>query len=392
MASVTRTVRIRARNGGMRYTASDFAAQARASRFTGSPYGGAETGLDEAQMQVLIDATTLKQRIACGEFGSKSSKEGKAAIAAEKSRLLGQLNAIDSAKGSGSWGGRRHRPLAYVPFFNKKGQLQVPNEFAIQARYNKSYRGNATKATGHALLSLFGRKHMAILGFVTRDSDKRTGRMNWAPGGMRTYRKSGSGGPRGSTKAIAFYTPASGRKEIAITAKSRSRLQQLLVNTTGAAGGGIVAFRQGPMWGTAFECAIPNARGLAPGERIRAICSPSGARYAITSGSKACGKMPVGLNDSALGAVRAAARARSRQQSAAKRRAQGIQAGGVSSLGRSLGAVGGGGGGGFSSAPVVAAPVFLDLTQPGMDVDGSGMQLRSGRNVRARPASVAFGN
>jgi hypothetical protein len=359
----------------MRFTASDFAAQARASRFTGSPYGGAETGLDQAQMEVLIQATTLKQRIACGEFGSKSSKMGKAAIAAEKSRLLGQLNAIDSAKGGGNWGQGRHRPLAYVPFYNKKGQLQVPNEFAIQARYNKLYRNNATKATGHALLSLFGRKHMAILGFVTRNSDKRTGQMQWTPGGMRLYATSGKRGPRGSTKAIAFYTPASGKGEIAITAKSRSRLQQLLVNTSGAAGAGIVAFRQGPAWGSAFECAIPNARALAPGERVRVIATSAGARFAITAGAKACGKMAIGLNDSALGQVRAAARARARQQSERKRRAQGAQAGGVSSLGRRLGAVGGGA---VSQAPVVAAPVFIDLTQPLQ----AGVQTRAMRRRR----------
>jgi hypothetical protein len=280
-----------------------YAQAAAASTWSGAAYGKAEVGISTAEMAVLINATMFRQRVKNGEF------VGKAAQNAARDALIAQLNAIDSRVAGIRSGRGRHRPLAYVPYFNSKGALQVPNEFKIRqgTQTRTSSLGIAyTRGAGHRLMPIFGRKHMAILGFVTRAIRGSKGKLDWSAGSMRAYASRTSTKQRVSKKAIAYYMSAGG-KRVAITSKSRSRLAQLLVNTQGAAFGGAIPFQWGPARGAGFDAPIPNARAVADGERLRTVQSRTGPRYAIAKAMSTGGRSAariVGLsaaNRSALG-------------------------------------------------------------------------------------------
>lgn len=297
--------------GGRRATGAQqraFADGARNSTWSGQRYGGAEVGINASQMAVLVEATLYRQRVKNGEYVGTQAQT-------KKRDLIAALNQIDATLGMGGRG--RHRPLAYVPYFDSKGALQVPNEFKIAQRYGKRY----AKATGHKLISLFGRKHMAILGFVTRNVvNQRSGQLDWTPGGMRAYARRSGGGNRVSTKAIAYYTSAGG-KRVTITAKSRSRLAQILVNTGGTAFGGAIPFQWGPAQGARFESPIPNASQPADGERLRTVQSRTGPRYAIvgvmSTGGRSAARI-VGLSDANRRALGMAVPNRARSRAASR--------------------------------------------------------------------------
>ncbi len=167
----------------------------------------------------------------------KAGKMGKSQWAQAKSAHIANMNAIDGVSGIGNFSkqvgsgrisGTRLRPLTYVPEYNSRGKLEIPNSDILSLKMSERGRSGPKVRQG-GLMALFGRAHMAILGFVTRDKVGGRSRFNYAPGNMRAFR---AGGRRGDTgpRAGTYGYWLGGRTRVAVTRNTTSRIQQAAAN------------------------------------------------------------------------------------------------------------------------------------------------------------------
>lgn len=291
-----------------------WAASKRASTFSsGRPIGRAQVGLSNEEMVLLRDVMLLVPLY-------KEKKIGKAEFESLRSQYIGQLNNLDrtlltrwqpsQANRSRGFNGqaptvRSWRPMAYVPYWDGR-KLKLPNEFVINNRLRKSYN----KASGHKLMAVLGAQHLAMMGFATRPRDS-TGAMSFSVGNIRPYAKRVRTGPVVNTKTFGWYRSASGSM-VSITARSKSRLAQLVFNTGGGVNG-LPAFvpngrfqpytdKSGSTISSPgqFLSPDPGARGLGQGEFVRRVAGRDGvARYVIggAPASRASGARGYGGSD-----------------------------------------------------------------------------------------------
>lgn len=124
-------------------------------------------------MQALIEATLLLPKVKVGAMTRSEYKS-------EKARLLPILAQMDAAHSAGrrqsrgnvaaGGGVAYHRPMVYVPAFNHKGSLQIPAQYNVGRQISNSFGTYRVEGkTKGALMMLFGVKHCAVIGWVTRD-------------------------------------------------------------------------------------------------------------------------------------------------------------------------------------------------------------------------------
>lgn len=180
------------------------------------------------------------------------------------------------------------KPWVYPPYYNGKGEFVIPDQTRVAERLR------AGKDVGHKRVMLLGEKHLAMIGFVTRD--KVNGKMDLgAP--IRLY-KSLKGRQRElGDNTYGRYQNAAGNW-VAVYAGSEGRIAQLAAR--GAPGA--PPFQPNPKFTGEYRferttSTRPGPRGtrvtyrtdvLADDEQIRLIQTKTGPRYAVikVGGSK----------------------------------------------------------------------------------------------------------
>ena len=180
------------------------------------------------------------------------------------------------------------KPWVYPPYYNGKGEFVIPDQTRVEERLL------AGKDVGHKRVMLLGEKHLAMIGFVTRD--KVNGKMNLsAP--IRLYRSTKGMQRELGENTYGRYQNAAGNW-VAVNASS-DRIGQLAA--LGAMGA--PPFIPNPKF-TGNEYRFTNTTSTRPGpggtrvsyrtdvlasnEQIRIIQTKRGPRYAVikVGGSK----------------------------------------------------------------------------------------------------------
>lgn len=300
---------------------SQWAADARASTFDAdTPIGNADIGFSVEDMKLLRDVMLLVPMLKEKKIDRATFKQMRDDYIARlnqldlnimgrwRPRAVSQKQANNTRISSNAPQVRSHRPMAYVPYW-KGRKLILPNAFAINRRLGKSYQ----KAAGHKLMAVLGEQHLAMMGFATRPkSGGSKGRTIWTPGQIRAY-KSPARRNVVSTKSFGWYRSASGTP-VFISARTTSRLGQMVYNNRGKTGTGLPQFNENRAFesyddtrsGRTFRINMGTflnphvgADGLANGEMLRKVVGKNGvAAYKITTMSNAVsGARGVGGSD-----------------------------------------------------------------------------------------------
>ncbi len=185
-----------------------------------------DVALGAADIELLFQATSLKVRRKLGEITSAEYKAAQASYAAAlnamDTRVMRSWSPQTFVGGAGQIRGVRRtyvslRPYAYVPAFNSKGQLSVP------------HTGRSGRIVGGRRMPLLGKKHMAIIGFVTRDrkraaSGRRSSMIFSGPGQQSNLRLRVFTQPGGRRRRAAGVPRLSRMAVVGLAASDRCRL------------------------------------------------------------------------------------------------------------------------------------------------------------------------
>lgn len=187
---------------------------------------GIDVGLGAADIDLLVQATLLKVRRKLGEITSAEYKAAQASYAAAlnamDTRVMRSWSPQTFVGGTGQIRGVRRtfvslRPYTFVPAFNSKGQLDVP------------HMGRSGRVVGGRRMPLLGKKHMAIIGFVTRDrkraaSGRRSSMIFSGPGQQSNLRMRVFAQPGGRRRRLAGVPRLSKAAVVGLAASDRCRL------------------------------------------------------------------------------------------------------------------------------------------------------------------------
>jgi hypothetical protein len=238
--------------------------------------------LDDGEMTALTFGLRL-----CSEGKKQLSKEG---MARAKADLLSAMNSMRAKYGlpnqktynvPGRGGvAKALPPYVYPPYFNKKGDLIVPDQGYIRQRVQAGKDANHPRfillSEGHLRLYTSFVNNKPVVGVDARGK-KRYGPPEYAqPVRMRAVGATRRPGMKSTT--IGTYISAGGSK-VAITEKNFqcSRIGRLAI----AGAPGAPAFTPNPSYRGQIGGALSSER-LAPGEMIKIITDKDGQqRYAV---------------------------------------------------------------------------------------------------------------
>lgn len=183
-------------------------------------------------MMRLARATELSKKYRNGEITARQYE-------AEKVQALAFLNRLDIA--SAAKRVDTYRAYGYVPTYRHNGTLNIPHvkktdvngnaltgigvkdrSLPVRLNHDMTILKIAGASKGSSYMPVCGRKHLAIIGWVTRPRLP-SGKIDWTPGNLR---------PRMQVQSSVFGWFQNGRgKWVPITKKSTSRLKQYIFNT-----------------------------------------------------------------------------------------------------------------------------------------------------------------